>query len=90
MRKQLTLAMLLLLLLPLLFSDSQSGRQIDSTYSPVAYAQGDPPPSCPRPPCPELKRVKPNPDKHRVGTTDPGSGILLLSLALILVWRLRA
>ena len=102
MKRQLLLATLLLLLPPLLFSDTQSGPQSPSTpFTPVAFAQGDPPPSCPFPPCPTSRLAKPisdsNSGKHRKPadprgpqTTELGSGILLLSLALILMWKLRA
>ena len=52
MRRHLVLAIALLLILPLLYSTSNTGRPGQSVaYDSVVLAQGDPPPMCALPPC---------------------------------------
>lgn len=87
MRRNLVLAIALLLVLPLLYSSMNTGRSEGSAaYSSVALAQGDPPPMCPQPPC----EPRP-PGGNRVNSSKSGqadgaecaAGIMLVGLLLL-------
>jgi hypothetical protein len=92
MKKRLLLATLLLLGLPLLFSNVQSDRQISGPIISIVFAQGDPPPSCPDPPCPgfpDAKLMGASDKPANAKTAELGAAILFFSAFGLLAWRSR-